>query len=413
MEVADRNAILAAPALKPPSGTISDFAKPYSTKNIFIPASAVCVFFSTVFVIIRIWTKVVMKKVMGWDDSYCAVGAASIPYGSGVHQWNVPRAHYIEFLKFVYTEELLYCIAIIPTKTSILLQQIHVFIPNRNKTYFLTHALIWLNAVQYIIIFFLFTFLCTPIRRIWEGDLIAGKCLDHKALIVSGSGLNVLSGFAILVLPISSVWRLKLARTKKLRISAVFAMGLFACVSSIMRFIAGVKLMKTEDLTFALVDLYLWTVAELSSAIICGCFPTVPQLVHYVSNLSRLRPRTSKSQSGVSVLLPGRTPRPPMIRKGSTFYCAGLVNLMPGMAASKTSHDKSTVRTSAPSAETFVASIDAVRRGNDDETNQQIYERDDGSLASRHGSREEAGLPIDGSSRGPGELEKGTAGAES
>ncbi|KAL8805216.1 MAG: hypothetical protein Q9182_002091 [Xanthomendoza sp. 2 TL-2023] len=144
----------------------------------------------------------------------------------GVHQWNVPRAHYIKFLKYVYTEELLYCVTIIPTKTSILLQQIHVFIPAKNQLYYLTHSLIWLNAVQYIIIFLLFTFLCTPIRRVWEGDLVKGKCLDHKALIVSGSGLNVLSDFAILVLPISSIWRLKLPMRKKLRISAVFAMGL-------------------------------------------------------------------------------------------------------------------------------------------------------------------------------------------
>lgn len=32
-----------------------------------------------------------------------------------------------------------------------------------------------------------------------------------------------------------------------------------ACISSIMRFVAGLRLLKTEDLTFALVDLYLWT----------------------------------------------------------------------------------------------------------------------------------------------------------
>lgn len=154
------------------------------------------------------------------------MGAASIPYGSGVHQWDVTRAHYVEFLKFVYTEELLYCAAIIPTKTSILLQQIHVFIPTKNKLYYLTYSLIWLNAVQYIVIFFLFTFLCRPMRRIWEGSLVPGQCLDHKALIISGSGLNVLSDLAILVLPIGSVWRLKLPMTKKLRISAVFAIGL-------------------------------------------------------------------------------------------------------------------------------------------------------------------------------------------
>ncbi|KAL8815238.1 MAG: hypothetical protein Q9223_005611 [Gallowayella weberi] len=174
-----------------------------------------------------------------------------------------------------------------------------------------------------------------------------------------------------------------------------------------MRFIAGVKLMRTEDLMFALVDLYLWTVAELSSGIICGCFPTVPQFVYYVSNLGYLSQRRLKSQRDGSALPPGRTPRPP-IRKRSTFYCAGLKDLKLGMA-SKTSQN-STIRPLAPSTETFIASVNAASWGN--ETNRDIYERHGGSL-SRHGSKGEAGSPIDSSPRSRGELERGTTGAES
>ena len=154
------------------------------------------------------------------------MGAASIPFGSGVHQWNVPRADFIGFLKIVYTEELLYCIVIIPTKTSILLQQTNIFVPFRNTVSQLAYSLIWLNAIQYFTAFFLFAFQCRPLRKIWEGDLVPGTCLNHKALIVSGSGLNVLSDFAILALPIGSAWRLKMPTKKKLRVTAVFAMGL-------------------------------------------------------------------------------------------------------------------------------------------------------------------------------------------
>lgn len=137
----------------------------------------------------------------------------------------ISGTQYIGFLKSVYTEELLYRIAIIPTKTFILLRQINVFIPMKNKVYYLAYSLLWLNAIQYCIIFFLFTFLCRPVSRIWEGSLVPGKCLDQKALILSGSRLNVLSDFAILALPMGSVWRLKLPTGKKIRISAVFAVG--------------------------------------------------------------------------------------------------------------------------------------------------------------------------------------------
>lgn len=68
MDAMDRKTVLAAPALKPPPIAASDFVNPYSTRKIFIPASAVCVFLSTVFVMIRIGTKIIMKWLRGWDD---------------------------------------------------------------------------------------------------------------------------------------------------------------------------------------------------------------------------------------------------------------------------------------------------------------------------------------------------------
>lgn len=45
MNAMDGKTLPTAPALRPPPGTISDFVNPYSTTKVFIPASAVCVFF--------------------------------------------------------------------------------------------------------------------------------------------------------------------------------------------------------------------------------------------------------------------------------------------------------------------------------------------------------------------------------
>ncbi|KAL8661583.1 MAG: hypothetical protein Q9202_005469 [Teloschistes flavicans] len=312
---------------------------------------------------IRIGTRIAFKKPIGRDDylcvmaavrsgswllliAYCAVGAASIPYGSGVHQWNVSLGHYIEFIKFVNAEELLYCIAIIPTKTSILLQQISIFIPIRNSLYYAAHALMWLNAIQYTIIFFLFTFLCTPRRRIWEGDLTPGTCLDHKAIIISGSGINILSDFAILALPLGQIWKMNLPADKKRRVSAVFAMGLFACVSSIMRFIAGVALLSTNDLTYMLVQLYLWTSA-------------------------------SEHQD--------EEPRPlPNGQKRRTLNIRNLAVEVLSRHSQTYVQDSSLSGASAQSGETYVGCSDVENQGK--ETPREFYERNGGSLSPRAAS---------------------------
>ncbi|KAL8640552.1 MAG: hypothetical protein Q9228_002537 [Teloschistes exilis] len=390
MEGDKRAELLARPALPPPSGVTSNFVNPWSNRVVFIPASAVCVFFSSVFVMIRIGTRIAFKKPIGWDDylcivaaeaqllliAYCAVGAASIPNGSGVHQWNVPLGHYIEFIKFVNAEELLYCIAIIPTKTSILLQQISIFIPIKNSLYYAAHALIWLNAIQYTIIFFLFTFLCTPRRRIWEGDLTPGTCLDHKAIIISGSGINILSDFAILALPLGRIWKMNLPADKKRRVSAVFAMGLFACVSSIMRFIAGIALLGTNDLTYTLVELYLWTVAELSSGIICGCFPTVPLFIRCLKNFKCFSRRASEHQN--------EGPRPlPDGQKRRTLNIRNLAVKVPSKRSQTYVQDSSLSGTSAQSGETYVGVSDVENQGK--ETPREHYERN-GSFSPRTAS---------------------------
>ncbi len=56
-----------APALRPPPGAISDFVNPYSTRKVFIPASAVCVYFlrTTIFGLIPDRKKNDYEKVKG------------------------------------------------------------------------------------------------------------------------------------------------------------------------------------------------------------------------------------------------------------------------------------------------------------------------------------------------------------
>ncbi len=131
-------------------------------------------------------------------------------------------------------------------------------------------------------------FLCTPRRKIWT-PTVPGKCLNFSAILISGAIINIISDFAVLALPIGSVWQLQMATKHKIGISAVFAVGLLyvlrqhlsrgagmvtpypylvltalsACISSIMRLVASVVAIRSQDNTWDLVKTYLWTYAAI------------------------------------------------------------------------------------------------------------------------------------------------------
>lgn len=65
---------------------------------------------------------------------------------------------------------------------------------------------------------------CDPRERIWY-PYIEGKCLDLATILISGAVVNVISRFAILILPLFETWQLQLPASKKLGLSAAFSTG--------------------------------------------------------------------------------------------------------------------------------------------------------------------------------------------
>ena len=89
-----------------------------------------------------------------------------------------------------------------------------------------------------------------------------------------------------------------------------------ACVSSILRLVNNVKFSRTEDVTFQLTPVALWTyvpfqptlsqtllklplrMAEVTSGILCGCLPVLPQLFHhYIPKIRKTLTASLRSKS--------------------------------------------------------------------------------------------------------------------
>lgn len=51
------------------------------------------------------------------------------------------------------------------------------------------------------------------------------ECLKQPVVVFSATVINLVSDLMILIIPMIAIWGLQMAKKKKLRVSAVFAMG--------------------------------------------------------------------------------------------------------------------------------------------------------------------------------------------
>lgn len=74
-----------------------------------------------------------------------------------------------------------------------------------------------------IIMVFLSIFNCNPISAFWTHE---GTCLNFKQFAIGYAIVNIITDFAIWLMPIPSVWRIQLPTPQKIAVSLIFALGL-------------------------------------------------------------------------------------------------------------------------------------------------------------------------------------------
>ncbi len=77
----------------------------------------------------------------------------------------------------------------------------------------------------YLVDTFFLIFLCSPREKIWNPLMTTGHCFEGDASYKASGMFNVLSDFAILVLPMPTLWNLQMSLRRKLLIMGVFATG--------------------------------------------------------------------------------------------------------------------------------------------------------------------------------------------
>lgn len=304
--------LLEGPAMSPPAGVIPNFHDPPNLDVFVALTITLCVTFATLAVLLRMYTKVFILRALAWEDYVIVLAwllqiGETIPsgivtrYGGGTHMWNVQLQTFFKMLYWVNISAVVYGFVVFFIKLSILLQYLRIFAPTRKGNMFIyvgVHVCIWTNLIFYLIETVFEIAICTPRKKIWNPLMTTGHCFSVDATFQATGVFNVISDFAILILPMPCVWRLRLPLKKKVLMTTIFATGFFACITSILRTYYTWKIVQSPDISYNMVPMGMWTYAELSTGIVISCLPVIPKFFQYigpkVSSALTLRSKSTK-----------------------------------------------------------------------------------------------------------------------
>ncbi|PMD33685.1 hypothetical protein L207DRAFT_589244 [Hyaloscypha variabilis F] len=260
---------------------------------------------------LRFVSRRIVTNMMGWDDWAIGVSAlimipmTAIPIinatrGFGNHFWDVPVTNLEGLRKLYYISQIMYSLILAAAKMSILFLYLRIFL---NKTFrlatYITMACVLGQTIAFALVI---AFQCTPVDSYWD-TTIPGKCIHSQAFVYSAAGINILEDLIIMFLPVMELRALKLDLRKKFALGFMFALGSFACITSMIRLKYIISYGTSIDLTYDNVDVIIWSVLETFTAIICA------SLMCFRPLLVRLLPAIFQSNKTTTASM--NTPNPP------------------------------------------------------------------------------------------------------
>jgi hypothetical protein len=208
---------------------------------------------------------------------------------------------------------------------SILLDWIRIFAPpgNRGFVYWASHVVIWADVIFYVSIFIAFNVACTPYELNWN-VLLKGSCdrVNTHYTNLATSIFNFISDFMILLIPQRAIWKLHMSTKKKVGVSVVFAIGILACISALIRLVESVRHALSDDFVYTFAGIKCCCAAELTCRFLVVSVPSFPKAFSAI-NFSKLFSKLSFRSSSGKTQLPKKssdaTSWPPSSRGYSAF----------------------------------------------------------------------------------------------
>ncbi|QUC20665.1 uncharacterized protein UV8b_04906 [Ustilaginoidea virens] len=243
-------------------------------------------------VIQRFAFKLWAKQDFGLDDWFAlatiVTGAPSTvinTYGVGANGigrdvWTLELDQISKFGKYFFIMEILYFVQIALVKLALLFFFLRIF-PARNVRRLLWGTVVF--TIAYALVFALVgIFTCSPVSYLWtrwdqEHD---GTCLDINAIVLSNAVIGIAIDCWILAIPMWQLNGLNMQWRQKLSVAAMFLLGTFVTVVSMLRLQSLVRFgYDSINPTWDFFDVSVWSCIEVNVGIWCVCMPSLRLLL--------------------------------------------------------------------------------------------------------------------------------------
>lgn len=284
----------------PPDGVTPDFNSPNPLGALYIAIATCLLIISTMFVAMRLYTKIFLTRSPGWDD-YTSVlswiGAfiwtgltiKMVKLGMGRHSWddNSSIGNQEAYLYITFVASITYFAVICLVKVSILLLYLRAFTESRRFKY-IVYVLLFLIVSTHVATIPIYLSGVSPVSCQWK-VFVSDEASDsfcHSRLSFDFDDMwycflnawTVLLDLVIVILPCPAVWRLHLAKEQRLAVIAILISGLVATLSSVIRVPYLVHRLFFDELgdnLFTEFQVDMISTVEIETAIICTCLPTL------------------------------------------------------------------------------------------------------------------------------------------
>ncbi|KAJ5806418.1 uncharacterized protein N7503_004020 [Penicillium pulvis] len=230
---------------------------------------------------LRLFARVYVLGNMGVDD-YLIIGAALLAWafigatiaavknGLGSHIGNVDPSLLLNYSFAVWLSSMFYLACLGFIKTSVLLFYTRLGDRYLTRMSWIMIGVIICQAGSFVLVA---AFQCSPVSKAWTGTG-DGTCVNINIFYLCNAALNILTDLLTYTLPVRVIFKLQMPQKQKIALGFILCLGLFACVSSIIRITYIPAMLSSADYTYAISGAMYWSVIESNVGILAASIPS-------------------------------------------------------------------------------------------------------------------------------------------